>query len=149
MAEVRKKSHRILLSVHGKNTRIDLFESTQWKQAEGEEGLYRVWVDGKWHSPAGKYTFLTTDKVGELCASILSGASLSADSVTTPQLCKGQEVRVEYGEIVDGIPIQTGRGIIMDEPQLSPLDGRWYVEVRISGVGWRFVLADNVRPWRQ
>lgn len=148
MAELREKAHHILLVVDGKNTTLELFDSLQWDKGECDEGLYRVRVDGKWHCPLGKYTFLSPTKIGELCGAMLTSNSLKHEPVPAPPLPVGMEVKVFCGAIENGTPCDIRRGIVMADPQLSPIDGRWYVEVRISGIGWRFVLADNVTPMR-
>ena len=79
MAEQRKKSSSILLNIDGKNISLELFPSEEWPNEPSGEGLFRVRIDGKWHSPFGKYTFMTMSRVGELVAGLLAGHMQQAD----------------------------------------------------------------------
>ena len=73
MAEPRKKTHSILLSISGRMVSLELFDACLWPDQNTTEGLFRVRIEGKWYSPNGKYTFLSFSAVGGLVAQIMAG----------------------------------------------------------------------------
>lgn len=148
MADARTKTHTILLSVNGKKTMLELFEADLWPDQNTGEGLYRVRIDGRWHSPMGKYTFLTLAAVGELTVLLLTGGAPVEPEAAPAWMGKGVEARVAYGECFAGLPVRTFRAVVRDSPQLGP-DGRWYVECEIYTKGRRFIPAADVEPFRR
>lgn len=148
MAEERIKTGTILLSANSKKTSLELFPADAWPAQNTGENLYRVRIDGRWYSALGKYTFLTLAAVGELAASLLAGG-VPVEPETLPEwIRKGVEVRVLHGECLDGVPLNTYRGYILDDAQLGP-DGRWYVLCQLYGKGRRFLPAADVEPVRR
>lgn len=148
MAEERTKTHTILLTVNGKKLSLELFPADAWPAQNTGENLYRVRLDGRWHCPLGKYTFLTLAAVGELIASLLAGGAPVEAEALPEWLRKGVEVRALYGECVGGLPLHTCRGYTLDHAQLGP-DGRWYVLCQLHGMGRRFIPAADIEPVRR
>lgn len=148
MADARTKTHTILLSVNSKKTMLELFNAELWPDRNTGENLYRVRIDGRWHCPLGKYTFLTLAAVGELTALLLAGGVPVEPEAAPAWMRKGVEVRVQYGECLEGLPLQTFRGYVEDSPQLGP-DGRWWVLCSLTMKGRRFVPAADVEQFRR
>ena len=142
MAEQRKKSSSILLSVNGKNISLELFPSEEWPNEPSGEGLFRVRIDGKWHSPFGKYTFMTMPRVGELVAALLTGEEPPAPVCPPTGLVKGARVRAHYGECVAGVPLKSGSTWVYVPPHLGP-DGRWWIWLNFYE-GFSLVPVDDV-----
>lgn len=131
MAEQRQKIHHILLSTDGKNTALELFDAREWSKQSSNDGEVRIRINGKWHSPMGKYTFLTMDAVGGLVATLLNGVT-PPEEETPPPFTVGQSVRVYFGECEQSIPLRSERGFVAAPPYMG-IDGRWYVAVSIFG----------------
>lgn len=148
MADTRTKTHTILLSVNSKKIMLELFDANLWPDQNTGDNLYRVRIDGRWHAPMGKYTFLTLAAVGELTALLLTGGMPVEPEAAPEWMRKGVEVRAHYGECLEGLPVRTLRGYIADSPQLGP-DGRWYVLCSLYTKGRRFVPAADVEPLRR
>lgn len=148
MAEERTKTHSILLSVNGKKTCLELFPADAWPMQNTGENLYRVRIDGRWYCALGKYTFLTLAAVGELAASLLAGGVPVEPEALPEWARKGTEVRALYGECLDGLPLHTFRGYILEEAQQGP-DGRWYILCQLYGKGRRFIPAADTEPVRR
>lgn len=147
MAESRQKAHHVLLSTDGKNTALELFDAALWPEKTSNDGEMRVRIDGKWYSPAGKYTFLPPLAVGELVARILSGLELFEDEAPPVALKPPQRVRVSFGECVEGLPVQSQSGHVA-APPFRAVDGRWYVHVFVFG-GTRAFPCHDVEPLRR
>lgn len=143
MAEQRQKSHHILLCVNGKNVTLELYSAALWPQCSSRAGEYRVRIDGRWHSPAGKYTFLTAAAVGALVASLLSGER-ALEEEAPPPLARHMRVRVACGECLDGLPCETRQGYVNGAP-FRGSDGRWYVDVLVGAQVIR-ALCHDVDP---
>ena len=148
MAEERTKTHTILLSVNSKKTMLELFPADAWPAHSTDENLYRVRIDGRWHCPFGKYSFLTLAAVGELAATLLAGGVPVEPEGPPAWMRKGVEIRAHYGPCVCGVPLQTYRGYILEAPQLAP-DGRWYALCQLTMKGRRFVPVCDVEPLRR
>ena len=147
MAEKRQKTHTVLLTINGKNTLVETFAADLWPNENTGEGLYRVRVNGKWHCPVGKYSFLPLSAVGAFCTSLLAGGEVAEPPRPPRWIKKGMEVRVDFGECMGGLPMKTYLAVVADGPQFGP-DGRWYVDCRIYTVGRRFVPVDDITPAR-
>jgi hypothetical protein len=147
MADSRTKTHTILLTVNSKKIMLELFDADLWPNQNAGDSLYRVRIDGRWHCPLGKHTFLTLAAVGELTASLLAGGVPVEPEALPDWIRKGVEVRAHYGECIAGVPLHTGRGYIVDDAQLGP-DGRWYVLCRIYTRGKLFIPAADLSPVR-
>lgn len=137
-----------MLSVNGKKVWLELFAADAWPEQSTGENLYRVRIDGRWHCPLGKYSFLTLAAVGELAASLLAGGVPVEPEAMPEWIRKGVEVRAGFGECAYGLPLETCRGYALESPQLGP-DGRWYVSCRIFGKGTRFIPASDLEPLRR
>jgi hypothetical protein len=148
MADSRAKAHTILLSVNSKKIMLELFDADLWPDQNTGENLYRVRIDGRWHSPMGKYTFLTLAAVGELTASLLAGGVPVEPEALPEWMHKGAEVRAHDGECLAGVPLQTFRGYMVDHAQLGP-DGRWYALCQLYTRGKRFIPAADLEPVRR
>lgn len=144
MAEERKKTHSILLTLEGKNTLIELFDSALWSERTSSEGDMRVRIDGKWYCPMGKYTFLTTAAIGDLIARMLSGGEIFEEESAPIDLGVHSRVRVHYGECIDSMPMQTTRGFV-SAPAYRAMDGKWYIPVSIYG-GIKTFPCHDVEP---
>ena len=131
MAEKRKKSHAILLTIGGKPVSVELFDALLWPEKSSTEGLFRVRIDGKWYCPAGKYSFLTLTAVGDLVAQLLSEDNPLVESAR-PALTMRQRVKVHYGDCVGGLPMQS-RVVTVQSPPWRCVDGRWHIFVGIDG----------------
>ena len=143
MAEQRQKTHHILLSTEGKNITLELFDAREWPDRSSNDNEFRVRIDGKWYSAAGKYTFLPYDAVGRLIASLLSGQELLVEE-PAPVYGRHQRVRVHFGECVGSMPLQSQQGFVAAPPYRG-VDGRWYVPVSVFG-GTEVYLCHDVEP---
>ena len=128
MAESRQKTHHILLSTDGKNITLELFDAREWPDQSSNDNEFRVRIDGKWYSPAGKYTFLPYAAVGLLFASLLSGQEPVEEETPPVTLQPRQRVRVHFGDCVRSIPSRTTQGYVAAPPYRG-IDGRWHVPV--------------------
>ncbi|MDL2315480.1 hypothetical protein LJC59_00155 [Desulfovibrio sp. OttesenSCG-928-A18] len=140
MAEQRQKTHHILLSTDGKNITLELFDARLWPDKSSADNEFRVRIDGKWYSPAGKYTFLPYAAVGGLVSRLLSGREIFEDD-PAPALRVKQRVRVHFGDCIDGIPMRCTGGFIAAPPYRG-VDGRWYVAVSVFGGTETFLCHD-------
>ena len=144
MAEQRNKTRSLLLSVDGKKTRLELFPAEEWAEHNPGENLFRVRLNGRWHSPMGQYSFLTMPAIGNLAATILAGGEVAEMPEPPAWMVKGAEVRVFYGVCAQGLPVRY-HAYVEDEPQPAP-DGRTYVLCHLYGKGKRFVPVEDVQP---
>lgn len=142
MAEERKKSHHILLSTDGKNTTLELFDAREWPEKSCDDGEFRVRIDGRWHCPMGKYTFLSHNAVGELISRILAGEK-GSEVPDPPQMHAHQSVRVHFGECEGSMPLRSERGFVTAPPILG-FDGRWYAPVSTFG-GTMYHLCHDIQ----
>ncbi len=136
MAEQRKKSDSILLRVQGKTISLELYPSSEWPERVGE-GLFRVRLDGQWHCPTGKYSFLTPAAVGELVAALLRGGQ-PPDEEAAPHFPAKADVKVFVGE-----EILAETGSVAVAPY-QKRDGRWYAQVWCFGRGVRELCCDDM-----
>ena len=148
MAESRQKTHSILLSVDGKNISVETFPADLWPKENTGNGLFRVRINGKWHCPVGKYSFLPLSAVGRLCARFLQGGEPAEQSECPAWIQKGMEVRLACGECEKGMPLETKLAVVKGNPEFGP-DGRWWVECRVYGNGLHFVHVDDLEPARK
>ena len=141
MADKRKKTHSILLSISGKKTSIELFDATLWPAGTGLEGLYRQRIAGVWHSPARAYTFVSPEQVGQRVATMLAGGEISV-----PPCPQGFEspvrVSVPLEHCEADAPITHTGGWTVTPPHMGP-DLRWYVWVNTYN-GKRLVACDDI-----
>lgn len=145
MAEKRKKAKSILLTVGRKKISLKLYDALEWPDEYGTgEGLYRVMIDRTWHSPAGRYTFLTMAAVGQLVATILSGGDCVTESAKlTTDFSKSLRVSVPT-EYADGEPLMYEGGYTAAPAHVGP-DGRTYVWCRCYS-GYFEVPIENIVP---
>ena len=144
MAEQRKKTHSILLTINSKIVSVELYQAEQWPDENPGEGLFRVRIDGRWYCPMGKYSFLTMHSISALAANILNGGEPAEPEEKPHWLEKGRRVRVHSGECVEGIPTETHQGLVVAPPHIGA-DGRWWVWVHIFG-GTILVPCSDVEP---
>lgn len=142
MSERRKKTDSILVRRGGKSRLLELFPAEEWPEQSPGDGLFRVRLDARWHSPMGPFSFLTLPAIGELVATLLSGGEPQEPEHAPEWMRKGAEVRVYYGMDGEGLP-RRYHAYIDDAPQLGP-DGRQYVLCHCYGLGKRFVPAADV-----
>lgn len=128
MAEHRKKTASILLRTEGKTVSLELYPSAEWPEQNSGEGLFRVRINDVWHSPTGKYSFLSQHAIGELVAMLLAGGALPEEEAA-PYLPHAADVRVSQDDW-DG----PEKGSISVEPY-QKRDGRWYVQAWVFGRG--------------
>ena len=128
MADTRKKTHHILLTTDGKHTALELFDAREWPDQSSNDGEYRVRIDGKWYSAAGKYTFLSYAAVGHMIACLLSGRDLPREEMPPVALKPPQRVHVHYGDCISSLPVCCTGGFVAAPPYRG-IDGRWYVAV--------------------
>lgn len=143
MADSRQKTHHILLATGGKNTTLELFDSRLWPGKSSNDGEFRVRINSKWHSPAGKYTFLSMAAVERLIGTILTGKALPEEE-PVPDFYVSQPVRVHFGECVASMPLQSEMGRVAAPPYRG-IDGRCYVAVTTFG-GTTAHLCHDVTP---
>ncbi|MDR2075622.1 MAG: hypothetical protein LBP61_01625 [Desulfovibrio sp.] len=141
MADRRKKSHSILLSVNGKKTSVELFPAEEWPDQPGGDDLYRARIDGRWHGPSGTYSFLTLAAVGALVSRLLAGG-VPVSSPPPLGLERCRRVKVAHGDCLQGVPVRSSLGWTL-APAHQGADGRYWVWVNI-GDGPALVPADNV-----
>ena len=144
MAEPRKKSRSILLNADGRKVFLELFDATLWPKRSSTEGLWRVRMDGKWHCPEGKWSFLTAVAVAELVSDIIAG-DMPCLEEERPRLHMRQRVKVLYGECVGGLPLQE-RYACGQSPPWRGADGRWHVFVSFQDGYIRPVPCHDVEP---
>lgn len=144
MAEQRQKTHHLLLTTGGKHTALELFDAREWPNQSSNDGECRVRIDGRWYSPAGKYTFLSPAAVGALVARLLAGQEVFAEEAPPVALKPRQRVRVHFGDCVGSMPVRTTRGFVA-APQYRGVDGRWYVAVSTFD-GTQAYLRHDVEP---
>lgn len=120
-----------MLAVNGKKVLVELFAADLWPEKNTGEGLYRVRIDGRWHSPAGKFTFLPLFAVGALAATLLSGGAPVEAQAMPRGFEKPVRVRAACGECVAGLPVLSELAWTITPPHLGP-DGRWYVWCALS-----------------
>lgn len=145
MADERKKTHSVLLSVNSngksKKTSIELFKAALWPENGATEGLFRLRIGGKWHCAPGAYTFFTAPAVGGLVASLLAG-----DEVDVPPCPEGFESPVRVSVPLENCeadaPIKSTGGWTVTPPHLGP-DGRWWMWVSTYD-GKRLCPCDDV-----
>lgn len=131
MAEQRKKSHSILLTINSKVVSLELYDAALWPAVPSVDGTYRVRIDGCWHCPTGdKYSFLTMPTVAELVTTLLNGGTAPVPALAPASLYRKARVRVQFGECVEGIPIRSTLGNVLELPRKGA-DGRWWVWVSI------------------
>ena len=147
MADSRTKTHTVLLTVNSKKKMLELFAADLWPEQGAREGLWRVRIDGRWHCPLGKYSFLTLAAVAELTASLLAGGVLVEPEALPDWVRKGVDVRAHGLESLESAPVQTSRGYTVDDPQLGP-DGRWHVLCQLFTRGKRFMPVADLSPVR-
>ena len=140
MADERQKTHHILLATGGKNITLELYDAALWPDRSSNDNEYRVRIDGKWYRPAGKYTFLSYQAVGELCAHILAGKT-PFEEERAKRIKPRQCVRVHYGECFSCVPCSCERGTVV-APPFRGVDGRWRVFVSVFGGTKEFLLHD-------
>jgi len=131
MAEHRQKTHSILLRTEGKNYSLELFDSREWPEENGGEGLFRVRIDDVWHCPTGKYSFLTWSAVGELVAALLDTGE--GDGLPPEEPAPFLPVKADVSVYLDG-SLKNETGSVRTEPY-QKRDGRWYCQVWVFGRG--------------
>lgn len=139
MAEQRKKTHGILLRVNSKIISLELFDAAQWPNRASAEGLWRVRVDGAWHAPTDKYSFLTIQAVGELLVALLTGGAACLQAEPAPWLPWKAEVSI----YLESEPDST-RGSVHAPPH-QEADGRWWVWVWVYSRGPIKLPCDDVK----
>lgn len=131
MAEQRKKSHSILLTINSKSVSVELYDAALWPAVPSADGTFRVRIDGCWHCPAGaKYSFLTMHAVAELVATLCNGGTVPMPALAPTGFYRKARVRVAMGECVGGLPVSSTMGHVLELP-LMGADGRWWVWVSI------------------
>jgi hypothetical protein len=140
MAESRSKSHHVLLSTDGKTTTLELYDAALWPDKTSGDGMFRVRIDGRWYSAAGKYTFLTLRAVGDLIARILSGDPLF-DDLLMPDIPINTRVTVHYGDCILSVPERCEGGWTV-APPFRAVDGNFYVFVSTCGGVSAYPLHD-------
>ena len=140
--EQRKKTHSVLLSVNSKNMSIELFPAGLWPDQAGAEGLYRLRIDGAWHCPAGKYSFIPLDQVGALLGDLLAGGMLPAPPPCPEGFESPVRVSVPLENCEADAQVKHDCGWTVTPPHLGP-DGRWWVWVSTYD-GKRLCPCDDV-----
>lgn len=147
MAEQRKKSHSILLTINSKVVSLELYDAALWPNVSSSEGLWRVRIDGRWHTSTGNnYCFLTMPAVAELIATLLNGGVAPVPALPPEGFYLKARLRVHYGDCVGGLPIECAQGSLLAMPCIGA-DGRWWVWVSLytrSGVRRMMVPVENV-----
>jgi len=143
MAEQRKKTASILLTMGSKNISIELFRADLWPECSSKDGEFRLRIDGRWYSPEGKYTFLKAAAIGELTARLLEGKD-GFEEEPAPAFPKNQRVRVHVGECLDGLPMYCLSGFIF-APPFRGVDGRWRAYVTTPD-GTQAHLCHDIEP---
>ena len=131
MSEKRKKTHSILLRTQGKTSDIlhslELYDSRQWPDEACGPNLWRVRVNGVWHCPSGKFSFLTWEAVQQLEAQLFMGKAPVPRPV--PYLPHKARVRVYLPDC------QQPQGGTVHAPPHKEEDGRYHVWVWVFGHG--------------
>ena len=137
MSDPRKPIVSILLKKSGKTMQINLYDFAQFSgQFDDDIGLYRVRIDGRWHSPAGKYTPFSPKAVAALLQQLITDAPEQPE----PQgLTRSMRVFAHWEPEYDGDP-GCGTAWTLTPPHLGA-DGRWHIWID----GPRLVRCDDVR----
>jgi hypothetical protein len=117
-----------LLRAERKIVSVELYPSGEWPEENGGEGLWRVRVGRRWHSPTGKFSFLTAPAVAALLTTLLSNGEAPKEE-PAPYLPWKAAVRVYLDD-----PLMETSGSIHAPPH-QERDGRWYVWVWVFGKG--------------
>jgi len=141
MSDPRKPIVSILLKKSGKTTQINLYDFAEFSgQFDDDIGLYRVRINGRWHSPAGKYTPFSPKAVSHLVEQVL----LEETEKPIPKgLRRSVRVFAHWEPEHDDDP-GCGTAWTLSPPFVS-VDGRWYIWID----GPRMVRCDDVRVLTQ
>lgn len=137
MSDRRPKIASILLKIRGKTHQISLYDFALFSGQSEDAGMYRLKIDGRWHSPGGKYTAFSAMTVAELLGRLLSDGA--PEYAPRP---KGLDkpVRVYAHWNVDSD--DWGCGIVWTRtPPHLGADGLWWIWVD----GPRLVRCDDIR----
>jgi len=131
--EQRKAEHTILLRNKRKTIKVELFPATRWPDQPGaREGLFRMRVDRKWHSPCGKYSFLPWPAILDACRALLTGDA-DCSGIQEPDIQQGTAVKARNGHRLAG---QDMREITRTAtPCFRGADGRKHTFILLYGKG--------------
>lgn len=133
--EQRKKCASILLNIRSKTTRISLYDFALFSEQNEDAGLYRVQINGKWHSPGGKYTAFSPAALAALLVSMIDGTP----PPPPPDIKPGTRVYAHWQG--DDDELCCGMAWTATPPHLG-IDGRWHVWLD----GNRLARCEDVRP---
>lgn len=136
MSDRRQKIASLLLKIRGKTCQIFLYDFADFSREAEDEGLYRVRINGRWHSPDEKYTAFGPAAVAEMVRRRLAG---EADSTPRPEGLD-KPVRVYAHWRPDGDDPGCGMVWTRTPPHLGA-DGQWWIWVD----GPRCVRCEDVR----
>lgn len=138
MSDPNTKHASVLLKIQGKTVQISLYRFAQFSGQNEDTDLYRIKIDGRWHSPDGKYTALSAQAVAAMVCTMLEG-----NNAQTPPRPVGLDkpVRVfAHWEPAEDDDVGCGRVWTKTPPHLGA-DGRWWIWID----GPRLVRCDDVR----
>lgn len=136
MSDNRAKVGSILLKIHGKTKQIFLHDFAAFSGQNEDTGLYRVRIDGCWHSPDRKYTAFGAAAIAEIVRQMLAGEAAS------PPRPDGLDKPVRVYAHWDAEGDDPGCGMVWTRtPPHLGADGHWWIWVD----GPRCVRCEDVR----
>lgn len=138
MSDPRKPIASILLKKSGKTTAISLYDFAEFSGQNEDSGLYRVKIDGRWHSPVHKYTPFNAQTVAVILREMLSDEQ--QEQPAPVHLKRSMRVFAHWEPEHDEDP-GCGTAWTLSPPHLGH-DGRWHIWID----GPRLVRCEDVRP---
>lgn len=137
VSEKRKKIASICLKSEATgNTKIELFDSTQWEDAP--ENRVRARLNGRWvDDHEGGNLYLDTNGVAAMVGKLLSEGKLPP-APPRPTYAKGQRVLLPVGEGVE-------QGYVMHGEPFLGADNRWHVMVHGGQSSFCLMPCDMLR----
>lgn len=135
MSDPNERTASVLLKIQGKTRRVYLYDFAQFTGQTEDAGLFRVKIDGSWHSPGGKYTAFSPAALAALLVSMIGGTP----PPPPPDIQPGTRVYAHWQG--DDDELCCGMAWTKTPPHMG-LDGRWYVWLD----GNRLARCEDVRP---
>lgn len=143
--EARKAEKRLSIDNGKEKYSLELFPAALWPEKSAAEGLCRVRINGKWHCPNGRYSFLPGPAIADLCLALLGGNRLPAapQKPALPLQRRGCRVRFPYGACEQGLPESLAEGWTLAPAHLAA-DGLWWAWCHSPETGPVLVPVEDI-----